>query len=82
MARDGEDSMNEKTENKNNAKRLRSTQSIFAVVSATLAIVQACLTIRGRGIEGFILWVLILFIGYWLLFTLLAWAWGRFRDRT
>lgn len=53
----------------------------MAVAAAILAIVQACLTIEGMGIEGFVLWVLILFVGYWLLFTILAWLWRRFRDR-
>ncbi len=54
----------------------------FAAAAAILAVIQACLTIEGRGIEGFILWVLILFAGYWLLFTFLAWLWRRYRDRT
>ncbi len=31
--------------------------------------------------EGFVLWVIILFAGYWLLFTLVIWLWQRFRDR-
>jgi hypothetical protein len=53
----------------------------LAIAAAVIAVVQACLTIEGRGIEGFILWVLILFVGYWLLFTFLRWLWGRFRDR-
>ena len=53
----------------------------MVTAAAILAIVQACLTIEGRGIEGFVLWVLILFAGYWLLFTFLAWLWRRFRDR-
>ena len=42
---------------------------------------QACLTIEGRGIEGFILWVIILFVGYLLFFILLVWLWGKLRDR-
>jgi uncharacterized membrane protein YhaH (DUF805 family) len=54
----------------------------FAAAAAILAVIQACLTIEGRGIEGFILWVLILFAGYWILFTFLAWVWRRYRDRT
>ena len=62
-------------------KRRASTWRPLATAAAILAVIQACLTIEGRGIEGFILWVLILFAGYWLLFTLLAWVWRRFRDR-
>ena len=53
----------------------------LAIAAAILAIVQACLTIEGRGIAGFFLWVLILFFGYWLLFTFLVWLWQRYRDR-
>jgi hypothetical protein len=59
----------------------RSTWKLLAIAAAILAVVQACLTIEGMGIEGFILWVLILFVGYLLLFTLLIWLWGKFRDR-
>jgi hypothetical protein len=54
---------------------------LLAAVAAILAVIQACLTIEGRGIAGFVLWVLILFAGYWLFFTLLVWLWRRFRDR-
>ena len=53
----------------------------LAIAAAILAIVQACLTVEGRGIAGFILWVIILFFGYWLLFTFLVWLWQRYRDR-
>ena len=53
----------------------------LAFAAAVLAVIQACFTIRGRGIEGFILWVIILFVGYWLLFTLIVWGWRRLRDR-
>jgi fatty acid desaturase len=74
--------MSEKPANETGAKRRRSVGRTFAVAAAILAVVQACLTIRGRGIEGFVLWVLILFAGYWLLFTLLAWVWGKLRNRT
>jgi hypothetical protein len=52
-----------------------------ATLATILAMAQACLTIEGRGIEGFILWVLILFVGYWLLFTILVWLWRRLRER-
>jgi hypothetical protein len=60
----------------------RSTWKPLAAAAAVLAVIQACLTIEGMGIEGFILWVLILFVGYWLFFTLLLWLWRRFRERS
>jgi hypothetical protein len=51
------------------------------IAAAILAIVQACLTIEGRGVEGFIAWVIIFFVAYCLLFMFLRWLWGRLRDR-
>lgn len=45
------------------------------MLAAVIAVIQACLTIRGMGIEGFILWILLLFVIYWLLFTFLIWLW-------
>jgi hypothetical protein len=60
----------------------RSTWKPLATAAAILAVIQACLTIEGRGIEGFILWVLILFVGYWLFFTFLAWLLQKFRARS
>jgi hypothetical protein len=66
---------------KNDPTRRRPTWKLFAIAAAILAVIQACLTIEGRGIEGFILWVLILFVGYWLLFTLVVWLVQRYRDR-
>ena len=75
---------NDMKESPGNAPRVRrnpSTRRIVAAVAAILAVVQACLTIEGMGIEGFVLWVIILFAGYWLLFTFLIWVWRRFRDR-
>lgn len=48
-----------------------------AALAAVVAVVQACLTISGRGIEGFILWIVIFFAIYWLLFTFLIWLWQR-----
>ena len=74
------DAMKESSEKDTRVKR-RSTSKTFAAAAAVLAVIQACLTIEGMGIEGFILWVVILFVGYWLFFTLLAWLWQRFRDR-
>ena len=61
--------------------RQRSTWKLLATAAAIVAIIQACLTIEGRGIEGFILWVIILFVAYWLFFTVVVWLWQRFRDR-
>lgn len=63
------------------ARRRSLTGKPLVIASAILAVMQACLTIEGRGIEGFILWVIILFFGYWLFFTFLEWLWRRFRDR-
>jgi hypothetical protein len=48
-----------------------------AILAAVVAVIQACLTISGRGIEGFILWTVIFFVIYWLLFTFLIWVWRR-----
>jgi hypothetical protein len=62
-------------------KRQRSAWKPLAAAAAVLALVQACLTIEGRGILGFVLWVLILFVFYWLLFTLVRWVWQRYRER-
>jgi hypothetical protein len=45
-------------------------------------VTQSCLTISGRGIEGFILWIVILFVGYWLLFTFLLWLWRVLKRRS
>ena len=62
-------------------KNRLSSWRLHAAAAAIIAVVQACLTINGRGIEGFILWVIILFVGYWLFFTLLTWALRKYRDR-
>lgn len=51
------------------------------IAAGTLAVIQACLTVEGMGIEGFVLWVLILFTGYWLLFMIVGWLWRKFQDR-
>jgi hypothetical protein len=74
------DAMKENPENSTRVKR-RSTWKPLATAAAILAVIQACFTIEGMGIEGFILWVIILFIGYLLFFTALVWLWQRFRDR-
>jgi hypothetical protein len=74
--------MKENPETRNNSPvKRRSTWRLLAAAAAIIAVIQACLTIEGRGIEGFVLWVIILFVGYWLLFSFLAWLWVRFRDR-
>ena len=72
--------MKENPENDTRVKR-RSTWKLLAAAAAIIAVIQACLTIEGMGIEGFILWVLILFVAYWLFFTVVVWLWQRFRDR-
>jgi len=74
------DTMKKNPENDTRVKR-RSTWKPLATAAAIVAIIQACLTIEGRGIEGFILWVIILFVAYWLFFTVVVWLWQRFRDR-
>ena len=73
--------MKENPQKDSRGKLRKATRKQLATAAAIIAVIQACLTIEGRGIEGFILWVLILFIGYWLFFTVLRWVWGRFRDR-
>jgi hypothetical protein len=67
---------------KETRQRKRASFSKPPVIAAgTLAVIQACLTVEGMGIEGFVLWVLILFAGYWLLFMALRWAWQKFQRR-
>ena len=77
------DAMKENPENDRYArgKRRPSAWKPLATAAAIIAVIQACLTIRGRGIEGFVLWVIILFVAYWLFFTFLRWLWGRLKDR-
>jgi hypothetical protein len=67
---------------KNTPIKPRSVRKPLIIAAAVLAIVQACLTIEGMGIEGFVLWLLILFGFYLLLFNGLLWLWRRYRDRT
>ena len=62
--------------------KLRQPSWKLLATAAILAIVHACLGIEGRGIEGFLLWVIILFLGYWLLFQLLIWLSRKIRERS
>lgn len=73
--------MKENPQNETRGKRRSPTWKSLGIAAAVLAVIQACLTIEGRGIEGFILWALIFFVGYWLFFIFLVWLWGRFRER-
>jgi hypothetical protein len=73
--------MKENSESDPHTKRRTPSWKLMAAASAILAVIQACFTIEGMGIEGFVLWVLLLFVGYWLFFTFLVWLWGRFKDR-
>jgi hypothetical protein len=73
--------MKENLEKDTQVKRRSPTWKSLAVAAAILAVIQACLTIEGRGIEGFVLWVLIFFFGNWLLFTVIGWFVRRLRDR-
>jgi hypothetical protein len=68
-------------ENPEKDKRLKQRSRWKPLAAAIIAVIQACLTIEGMGIEGFILWVIIFFFEYWLLFTFLSWLWRRFQDR-
>ena len=63
------------------AKRRKSTWKPLALAAAIIAVIQACFTIEGRGIEGFVLWVIILFVAYWLFFILLLWIWDKLQRR-
>lgn len=74
--------MKENPENDTRTRRRQSAWKPLAIAAAILAVVQACLTIEGMGIEGFVLWVILLFVGYWLFFTLLVWLWRKLRDRS
>jgi hypothetical protein len=73
--------MKENPEKDPQARQRSSTWKLLIVAAATLAVVQACLTIEGTGIEGFVLWVIILFAGYLLLFCVAAWLWQRYKAR-
>lgn len=69
------------TPQNNPQDRRRFVRKVTVIAAAVLAVVQACLTIEGMGIEGFVLWVLILFVGYWLLFTVVLWLLDKRRSR-
>lgn len=73
--------MKENPENDPRVKRLPSAWKQSALAAAIIAIIHACLTIEGMGIEGFVLWVIIIFVAYWLLFTFLILIWRRLTDR-
>ena len=74
--------MKENPENKKDTRvKPRSTPKLLAGAAAVLAVIQACLTINGRGVLGFVLWVMVFFVAYWLIFMFLFWAVQRFRDR-
>jgi hypothetical protein len=73
--------MKENPENDLRVKRRPSAWKQSALAAAILAVIHACSTISGMGIEGFILWFVIIFVAYWLFFTLLIWVWRRLRDR-
>jgi hypothetical protein len=68
-------------DNARNDRPRRPRKNLVVIAALVLAVIQACLTIRGMGIEGFVLWVIILFAGYWLFFTLLLWLVRKIRDR-
>lgn len=74
--------MKNNPENNPQAKSRSSTWKPLVIAAAILAVIQACLTIEGRGIAGFVLWALVFFFGYWILFTVLAWLMRRLRDRS
>jgi hypothetical protein len=73
--------MKEDPGNNRQVKRVSSWKAPV-IAAAILAVIQACLTVEGMGVEGFVLWVLILFVGYWLLIMILRWIWQKFQNRT
>lgn len=70
------------TSEKDNQARRSLTGKPLIIAAAILAVVHACLVIEGRGIEGFLLWVILLFVGYWLLFAFLIWLSRKIRERS
>ena len=75
-----QETMKENPEKTTRAKP-RSTPKLLAAAAAIIAFIQACLTINGRGVLGFILWTLAFFVAYWLFFTFLFWVVRRLTDR-
>jgi fatty acid desaturase len=73
--------MKEDPDNNGQSKRRASSSKPLVALAAILAVIQACFTVEGMGIEGFILWVLILFVGYWLFFMFVRWVWQKFNNR-
>ena len=73
--------MKENPDAKKPVKRASSWKSPM-IAAGILAVIQACFTVEGMGIEGFVLWVLILFVGYWLLIMAIRWVWWKIQDRT
>jgi len=73
--------MKEDPGNNRQVKRVSSSKAPV-LAAAILAVIQACLTVEGMGVEGFVLWVIILFVGYWLLIVILRWVWQKFQNRT
>jgi len=75
--------MKENPQNENQARGepRQSTWKPLAIAAAIIAVVHACLAIEGRGIVGFVLWLIILFVAYWLFFTFLTWVWRKFKAR-
>jgi hypothetical protein len=71
--------MKEKPENVQNALVWRhpSVWRQSAKIAAVIAVIQACLTIQGRGIEGFIAAAILIFVVYWLFFAFVFWLWRR-----
>jgi hypothetical protein len=68
-------------EKDNRQLKRASSRKAPVIAAGILAVIQACLTVEGMGIEGFVLWVIILFVGYWLLFMVAGWLWRKFQDR-
>jgi flagellar biosynthesis protein FliQ len=74
--------MKENPENKKDTRvNPSATPKLLAAAAAIIAFIQACLTINGRGVLGFVLWVIVFFVAYWLVFTFLFWVVRRFTDR-
>jgi hypothetical protein len=62
----------------NRQRKSASSWKAPVIAAGILAVMQVCLTVEGMGIEGSVLWVIILFVGYWLLFMTIRWLWRRY----